>query len=339
MGFLRVLGQTLTEVDRVSVFPQDCLWSLSPLADCRVCAHICPEKAITISPQGPIIANACTGCGLCVKHCPTRAIRQDFPTSFQADKEGRLILRCQEDDKTRGGSNRIPCFASLRMEDLLGLLDAFNQVCFVADCGSCTKGFSPIVITGLLDKHGIDAHASFQFLDQEEGEGQSRRDFLAGLGAQMTSFGQKQGSKWIESTLSFLDESKAPLGQPLQTLKAYLQAHPLPGETRLPYYLVQVTSCSFCGACLHVCPTSVLSLQKEGDQVALVQNTAGCLSCGLCVKACFQGDLHMVETMTVADLVAGDHRVLASGQERVCTQCGLPFISQGPGPLCTDCLS
>ncbi len=42
---------------------------------CGACAAACPEKAVTVTPDGPVIdRKACLGCGLCVRACPHEAL-------------------------------------------------------------------------------------------------------------------------------------------------------------------------------------------------------------------------------------------------------------------------
>lgn len=335
MSFFRSLGQTFLEADRVQCRPHHCLRAFSPLASCAICSQVCPQKAIAMTPAGPVIDNSCQGCGLCVKNCPTGALSLSRPSHFQGEGD-RLVLRCREDRHTLGAPNRIPCFSSLRLEDLLGFLDGFASIHFVADCEGCPKTFQPLVITSLLDKHGI-SYEDRLFFHAREDDGQSRRDFLAGLGKGAGRLGQEKGSAWILSSLPQIGESSGPLAQPLRALQSYLKSHPVAPDHRLPYEVLDCHACCFCGACLQVCPTAALSIQREEDQVALVQDPAACLSCQLCLEACFQGDLRMVRPMTAADLVAEDQRVLARGHDRTCPDCGLTFTAQDDSDLCPAC--
>lgn len=45
---------------------------------CGACAAACPEKAVTVTPDGPVIdRKICLGCGLCVRACPHEALTLD----------------------------------------------------------------------------------------------------------------------------------------------------------------------------------------------------------------------------------------------------------------------
>lgn len=57
---------------------------------CGACAATCPERLITLSPDGPVIdRTACLGCGLCVRACPHEALTLDRP-GWRVMAGGRL---------------------------------------------------------------------------------------------------------------------------------------------------------------------------------------------------------------------------------------------------------
>ena len=44
---------------------------------CGICAKFCPEKAITMQNNIPVIDySKCTGCKTCVSKCPRKCIRE-----------------------------------------------------------------------------------------------------------------------------------------------------------------------------------------------------------------------------------------------------------------------
>jgi dissimilatory sulfite reductase (desulfoviridin) alpha/beta subunit len=57
---------------------------------CGACAAACPERLITLSPDGPVIdRRACLGCGLCARACPHEALALDRP-GWRVMAGGRL---------------------------------------------------------------------------------------------------------------------------------------------------------------------------------------------------------------------------------------------------------
>ncbi|HIJ54405.1 MAG TPA: 4Fe-4S binding protein [Planctomycetes bacterium] len=41
---------------------------------CGICADVCPAGAIEVNEQAIVNAEACTGCAACVSECPNEAI-------------------------------------------------------------------------------------------------------------------------------------------------------------------------------------------------------------------------------------------------------------------------
>lgn len=57
---------------------------------CGACAAACPEKAMAVSPDGPVIdRKRCLGCGLCVRACPHEALTLER-LSWRVMAGGRL---------------------------------------------------------------------------------------------------------------------------------------------------------------------------------------------------------------------------------------------------------
>ena len=61
-------GETETKAEKAQVSVGECI-------RCLTCYRLCPYHAITLNTQVKVEPNACECCGICVAHCPRKAVR------------------------------------------------------------------------------------------------------------------------------------------------------------------------------------------------------------------------------------------------------------------------
>lgn len=108
---------------RITIFfkgcPLSCIWCHNPegistgkqkmytkkkCIGCRACVEVCPENALSLTPQGIITDyKACTLCGKCIEECPTKAMEMsgtEYTTDYlihEIEKETVFM------DRSEGG--------------------------------------------------------------------------------------------------------------------------------------------------------------------------------------------------------------------------------------------
>ncbi|MBQ5707151.1 MAG: 4Fe-4S dicluster domain-containing protein, partial [Peptococcaceae bacterium] len=102
------------------------------------------------------------------------------------------------------------------------------------------------------------------------------------------------------------------------------QQLPIPKAQELPFRHLQCTACTFCGACMHICPTQALEIKNEPEEKQLLFHPELCINCNLCNAICMQHGLTWENFMTAEQFVQSP-TLLAHSQEHICSQCEHEF--------------
>jgi len=92
--------------------------------------------------------------------------------------------------------------------------------------------------------------------------------------------------------------------------------------------------CTFCGACVSVCPTGALKLRESVAAVDIAFIPTRCTGCMLCVEVCPECALTIRESTTAKDLTGPTAYPLRQRSQSSCPRCGRGTAVHG---LCRDC--
>ena len=99
---------------------------------------MCPHKAIQIRRRVEIDEVDCTGCGLCVRACPSQALEA------RVRIRPAPALKCSQ---VGGDAPSIHCLGRLGASDLLRLAGSRNQATLArGDCGECPIGTEATIL-------------------------------------------------------------------------------------------------------------------------------------------------------------------------------------------------
>jgi ferredoxin len=99
----------------------------------------------------------------------------------------------------------------------------------------------------------------------------------------------------------------------------------------------QVASgCTYCEACVRVCPTGALQLLENNSGWRLAFLNDRCVACDVCAEVCQPGVLRQVNTEEVT-VNKQKGRLLAAVSKRRCLRCDRVFVNESGGEICPIC--
>jgi hydrogenase-4 component H len=93
---------------------------------------------------------------------------------------------------------------------------------------------------------------------------------------------------------------------------------------------IDISRCIGCGACVSVCPSSLIEIEEDDNHLTLKRHFERCIYCGRCEEMCPEKAIVMTnlfETATndIKDLLLVHHIYMAT-----CSRCGRCFSTQTP---------
>jgi ferredoxin len=278
---------------------------------CTTCRDVCPHDAITIrrtsSRAVEIDPVDCSGCGLCVRACPSQAL--EARVSF----ERGATLKCS---RVAGTASTVHCLGRLGATDLLSLARSDPRVTLArGDCTACPIGTAAVAeavasVRGealelaRLHRRELEIEIVEQARLDRRGRADpvSRRELLRGG---LRSLRERAGD-----ALAPLDPGEDEHGLPVEMRRRYrviAAAHPAPEES-VPWSLPRVSDlCIMCPACVKACPTAALDrVFEEGGDGVLKLKPDRCVGCEACVQVCPVGAVSMEDGVPWAELSAGE---------------------------------
>jgi ferredoxin len=330
-------------------------------SECNRCEEVCPHEAIRLFDAGvEVLAERCQSCDLCVGVCQTEALNQN---SISADYllkitvgSKQLTLACAPSGLA--GDAVVPCLGALHPVVLAELsrqgiaIDlAGTEHC--TECAHGSKGTD--LISTNLAAHEIlcsagdpEIYASLtlredksEVSDKREKLDASRRSlFRRIVGHSVDVMSGKHEAvpaplKAIRAAAPFVPGRKVLLnamfadkGEEAFTLPRH---HAIPAED----WLV-VNSCTYCEACVRVCPTGALQLLESNTGWRLAFLNDRCVACDVCVEVCQPG---VIRQRSIDEVVVNKQkgRLLAAVTKRRCTRCDRVFVNQGGEEICPIC--
>ncbi len=339
------LGQTIEGYASLNIQSAACSKVLSPLSSCQKCQDICPVQALDFA-NGQWSASQCIGCGLCVIACPNHVFRLDEDALLQAASPDKpLLISCKHNPAPNGSDLTINCFQQLYPELILRLLSQSQKLILYADehiCSQCANHWYAPGLSLQLAAFGLPLdHLALVSCTEELAEQRpvqqepSRRSFFKQLFHDTIATSQKSIVQTTENLLAdfpadlTLDDTPAVLPirrAPLRSLYAQHPPTPAISEQELPYRLLNVDYCTFCGACTNLCPTGALTLHTTEDESKhLLFQPLLCTQCQLCQDICMHKKIYWSDRLTIGQLLTPTPLSLAQAPAKICSQCEHPY--------------
>lgn len=274
---------------------------------CSECLDHCRYGAIRIDGGIEIKGSACTGCMLCISVCPSGCFDvkgMDFQSIIALlRKTGRAIpvpvLGCTARTDLNA-HKRTSCLGFLSEEHFIALSVFLEKGLRInlAGCSDCGNGFIFDVLRKRIERAAektslrvsdniilVEDGASLKYQDISY----DRRGFFSALknmaflkvadalgGDDPNGNTQAYSLKKLPVRRELLNRALGATsgGDRMGLLKAYY------------YTLFLEDNCNNCFACVGICPTGALKVDRKDSGPALAYNTSLCSGCGLCELFC-----------------------------------------------------
>lgn len=289
---LNILQTILQNAGEYIVDETLCTRLISPKDTCQKCIHACPLSCITITDTISI-DDRCMNCGICSQACPTHAIKMKLQTLeylvHEIDNNNQFSLSCKKHKGANETYFKYFCLGSLPDEYILYLLLKKPAVLDEFDTSKCehcelSAGFENFKAR----KHEIEKHLSTlnlpSFLDKKETTEIPSKEYDEDKRAFLKSFFSIK--EILDSAESDTQNSNPYFHKIYRNL---LKEHSELYNTLGLNFPQKCGDCSYCEACVKLCPTKALSY-KDG-MISL--NPSSCCNCGLCTKVCYDKALIM----------------------------------------------
>lgn len=308
-----------------------CLVARNGQGACSACFDACPHDAVRIGGHVEIDKVDCTGCGLCIRACPSEALAD--PPRLQPGP----ALRCSQ---VAGDAPSVRCLAQLSGPDLVRLAGGADALTLARGaCAGCKVGGAqvPEVVersaagaNALLAPHGRGLLVNVREvkrLDAPVARERLSRRALLGAGARRAVEGAAEALAPLEAWLPASAPPDEPAGDetraaPPEAARRYrILAASRPGpEAPVPWRLPRVADgCILCPACTRACPTGALTRDLSGGQGALMLQPELCVGCDACVPACPVNVMSMDDSVTWGELSGGAEEAFRAGPDRLGT--------------------
>ncbi len=295
-----------------------CLNVTEGVGSCTACFDVCPHEAVSLERLVEIDGVDCTGCGICVRACPSQALEME--TRLPA---GSNAVRCSQ---VGGEAPSVRCLAQLSATDMLRLGASSGSLTLAhGACAACKIGDATVPdvarataetateLAALLDKQLEISVEPRETLEEE------RRRRTVVERRQLFGGGVREVQRLAADALAPL-ERMLPLEQGAQAG----ELEPLPLEARRRYRALEVADpepsspvpwrlprvddgCILCPACTRACPTDAFSRDFSSGEGVLLLDPERCVGCDACMRAC------PVKVITMDDDVAWEE--LSGGRQ------------------------
>jgi Pyruvate/2-oxoacid:ferredoxin oxidoreductase delta subunit len=330
-------------------------------SECSRCADACPHEAIRLFDAGvEVLGDRCQNCALCIPVCQTEALTEKSVSAEHllkiAGESKQMTIACAPSGVR--GDAVVPCLGALNAVVLAeisrrGIALQLAGTAHCAECAHAAKG--PDLITLNIAARAIlckvaDAKqwATLEFQSAEMVASPTKQDThdaarrslfrrIASPAVDVMS-GKLEAApaplKAIRAAAPFLPERKVLLNNlfPAEENTITVARHPaLPAEDW------QVLSgCTYCEACVRVCPTGALQLLENNSAWRLALLNDRCVACDVCAEVCQPGVIRQMNTEVVI-INKQKGRLLAAMSKRRCARCDRVFVNERGGEICPIC--
>ena len=321
---------------QLSISSANCLNQISPMAQCSICQQICPEHALSMQENQWTAVN-CSLCGLCAMVCPTQVFQIDQYRLLQYDKNQPLSLCCTQNSTAPAQALRINCLQQFSPLMILYLLYHHPQITIYLapeQCQQCRHHWYAQGFVQQLEQYQIPVD-KLQIIthtpEPEPSAENQRRELFRDIFHRTEEHSKKAVTEAIEkisatfmSTETSSEQTEVfPARLPLYALYVKKQL-PVQNESQLPFRLLECTTCNFCSACTHICPTQALTMQETDQEKQLLFQPELCINCNLCQSVCMPHGLQWNDFITRQQFLQTPF-LLALSPEKICSQCEHEF--------------
>lgn len=365
---------TRPELASLKVDSSLCVRVRSRRAECERCRSVCPVQGIHLGTA--VKVENCLLCGLCTAVCPTGVfeLQENSAGSILlavervAARWASVVFACNRSPRSirrRPDRVAVRCAGRVSAELLVAALGLGLQAIYLyldsARCAGCHgRPAERLVGTAVAEAQAI-AHAcgrqmSFALTTAPpapraaagsrspaaEGVEEGRRALLTAVKGISVKSALRAALGGAAPAPGFTWRQRLPKRRRLllEAMAHLAPAGPVTeGGTALPWPgLTLAGGCSFCGACVPLCPSAALKVEDTDDEGHLLFYPARCSACGLCLASCPEGVLAYGRGPELAEFLSGEPQVLGAACARRCAVCGRPFLSTDPAQrYCVTC--
>ncbi len=321
-----------------------CASGKSSIAGCQLCVEACPEGAVIRDGERIRFSDACcVGCGACAAVCPLsvpelaalsqEAIDAQLAALLSGRGIGKQVVAFVCENQLEGllamGRRRLsyppvlplflPCTGALSIPNLLLPFALGADGVVVLNCERCrySSDTAALDFTGrLLSSYGMgDALLEIRGGAPEE-VAEALKGFYESLPPSPFAASEEIHGNQMQRVL-----------QILKIFASFKLPEVRIQDERLAFGYAKVARerCTFCNACIAMCPTSALT--KEGSKLEF--SHALCIACRLCERACPEGAIKVRNVFDLREYVSEEKRTLVEGEMLPCEGCGRRVISRG----------
>lgn len=327
--------------ERLTVAQNLCLRSRFCNMRCSKCENICPHHSVTIDCSNRdvpvVIGESCTGCGLCITECPTRAIRFDHKIHNSViNKDGIIDLFC-----TRMGENGfIPCMGLLDVYALVYIGMNAKQINIILDhimCEDCNPGvvenMKKLVSAANEFLHKLDRPGiNISFKSGSVRESLSRRDLF--------TFCFSKVKEAVVRTIPFSVEQEQTYRELLlKDMQQYVYKKITYSGSPLFWGTIVSDECDLCGVCVRSCKNAALVIKTDEfeKKIELYHNQSKCIGCFVCSLICPKSAIQVSNEESKLNTVINLLPCIVASRNAVhCNSCGALIVSNEHS-MCEAC--
>lgn len=316
------------EPAKISFATERCVRNNRKFSQCRSCADVCPEGALTIRENAVSFdEEQCTACGLCTAACVEESFRSDIRIQVSELKGVKFVyFACTRSSWSSNES--LHCVAALSLSQISHLYLQGVRTYFIlsGDCGSCSysanldifKRFTQLnLYLSSLSLPTID----YSLLNSKAFLALKKRVHKAQTKAKTNRRGFfRQAMRQVATT------SERVLGDIQEPPQLHHNLHKLAElnpSRHLALFSVTVdfAACTVCSDCTKVCPHDALTFGHDANELYFSIDPYFCTACRACEDICQEGAISVDENLPGKKARLELHRVC-------CASCGVTFYDR-----------